>query len=99
MRFGQGQTEVVAHPVDVCVQGNAAFVVAEITHSSGNFAGIEGQFLQFGFLDTGGSGDLVLISLLPPFFFISPVQGPACDLLGAAVPIAAVDRGGWQVKP
>lgn len=96
MRFGQGQTEIVAHPVDMCVQDNAAFVVAEITHASSDFAGTEGAFLLFGFLDNGGSGDAIL---LPAPFFISPVQFPACDLLAVSFPVAVVERGGYHVKP
>ena len=93
MRFGAGQAEIIAQPVDQCVVGNTAFVVAQITHSSSDLA-LEGQFLQFGFEDNGGSGDVVLI---PAPFFIVPFQIPACDL----VPIVGipVDRGGFQVKP
>lgn len=99
-RFGQGQTQVIAHPVDICVQGNAAFVVGEITQSNGAFAGAEGQFLMFGFQDNGKDDDFVLFSFLVGGpFFISPTQIPACDLLSTSIPIAAADRGGWQVKP
>jgi hypothetical protein len=54
MRLGQGQSEIIAHPVDMCVVGDAAFVVAEITQTSGTFDGAEGLFLQFGFVDNGG---------------------------------------------
>src|SRR6185369_2478671 len=42
MRFGQGPDQIVAQPVDQCVQGNTAFVVAHITQASGGFAGAEG---------------------------------------------------------
>src|SRR6185295_446149 len=77
MRVGFAQTQIVAEPVDQCVQGNTAFVVAQITHSSGDFAGAEGAFLQFGFVDNGKDGDLVV---LPFGVFISPDQIPACDL-------------------
>jgi hypothetical protein len=95
MRLGQGQTEIVAHPVDICVQDNTAFVVAEISQSSGDFAGAEGFFLQFGFQDNGKSGDFLLV---PFSFFISPVQIPACDLAPFSFP-APLDRGSYQVKP
>ena len=95
MRLGQGQTEVIAHPVDICVVDNTAFVVAEITHSSGDFAGAEGAFLQFGFQDNGKDGDALLV---PFIFFISDTQLPACTLLATSFPIAAAERGGWQVK-
>ena len=101
MRIGQGQDEIIAHPVDICVNafagnpptGNTAFVVAEITHASGDL-GIEGFFLNFGFLDNGGSGDAILFT--DPFF-ITPFQIPACDL----VPILAipVERGGYHINP
>ena len=95
MRFGQGQTEVVAHPIDVCVTGNTAFVVAEIAHASGDFAGTEGFFLQFGFQDNGKDGDFILV---PFIFFISPTQIPACDLAPFSFP-APLERGSYQVKP
>jgi len=93
MRFGVGQDQIIANPVDICVQGNIAFVVAEITQANGTFAGSEGQFMQWGFQDNGGSGDLVL-GLAP--FFIVPFQIPACDL----VPVIAfpIERGGYHVK-
>jgi hypothetical protein len=98
MRLGVGQTQVVAQPVDQCVQGNTAFVVAQITHASGDFAGAEGLFSIVGFVDNGKDGDVVLL----PFFgtFISPEQIPACDLFTFpfTVPIP-VERGGFQVKP
>ena len=88
--------ELNGRPVDICVQGNTAFVVAEITHSSGDFAGAEGNFLVFGFVDNGKDGDLVL---LPFGIFLTPEQVPACDLfLLPAAPIP-VERGGFQVKP
>jgi len=99
MRIGEGQSQLIAQPVDQCVQndpffGNLAFVVAQITNASGSFAGTEGQFLQFGFVDNGKDGDFVVI---PDPFFISPIQIPACDLtILAALPL---DRGGFQVKP
>ena len=100
MRLGQPQSEpqgeVIAHPVDMCVQGNTAFVVGQITHSSGDFASFDGQFLVFGFVDNGKDGDLIL---LPFGVFLSPDQIPACELfLLPAAPIP-VERGGFQVKP
>jgi hypothetical protein len=95
MRFGAGQTEVVGHPIDICVTGNTAFVVAEITHASGDFAGAEGAFLQFGFQDNGKDGDFILV---PVIFFISPVQIPACDLAPFSFAVA-LDRGSYSVKP
>ena len=99
MRLGTGQSEILAHPVDICVQDNRAFVVAEITHVSGNdFIGAEGFFLILGVQDNGKDGDLVLASSLSGIFFISPTQIPACDGLATAFPIAQADRGGWQVK-
>jgi hypothetical protein len=96
LRLGVGQTQVVAQPVDQCVQGNTAFVVAQITHSSGDFAGAEGLFSIIGFVDNGKDGDLVL---LPFGFFIFPEQTPPCDLIGfpLVLPIP-VERGGFQVK-
>jgi hypothetical protein len=97
MRLGEGQTQIVAHPVDMCVAGNTAFVVAEIANASGDFAGTEGLFLQFGFQDNGKSDDFILIPFLG--FFISPTQDPACDLLAASFPVAALERGSYQVKP
>lgn len=99
LRFGAGQTEIVAHPVDICVQDNAAFVVGEITHASGDFAGAEGQFLNFGFQDNGKDGDFVLVSFLVGPIGITPTQIPACDSLASSIPIAVPDRGGWHVKP
>jgi|KBSMisStaDraftv2_1062788.scaffolds.fasta_scaffold107067_2 hypothetical protein len=99
LRFGTGQTEVIAHPVDICVQGNSAYVVGEITHASGDFAGAEGQFLNFGFTDNGKDDDFILLSFLVGPFFITPTQIPACDLLATSIPIAVPERGGWQVKP
>ena len=98
--------EIIAHPVDICVNsfanpfpnpvgGPTAFVVAEITQASGDFAGTEGQFLVFGFLDNGGSGDALLFF----GFFVIPFQIPACDLVGAPNLPIPVDRGGFQVKP
>ena len=100
MRFGVGQTEILASPVDVCVQDNQAYVVAQITRVSGNeFTGVEGFYLNFGFQDNGKDGDLLLVSSLSGIFFISPVQFPACDGLATSFPIAQADRGGWQVKP
>jgi hypothetical protein len=95
LRLGQGQTEIVAHPVDVCVVDNTAFVVGEITHSSGDFANAEGFFLLFGFQDNGKDGDFILV---PFSFFISPVQIPACDLAPFSFPVP-LDRGSYQVKP
>ena len=100
LRFGSGQNQVVGQPVDQCVGngifGNTAFVVAQITHSSGDFAGAEGQFLVLGFVDNGSDGDLVL---LPFAIIIFPDQIPACDLIGLplVLPIP-VERGGFQVK-
>lgn len=99
MRLGNGQSEILAHPVDICVVDNNAFVVAQITHVSGNdFTGAEGLFLNFGFQDNGKDGDVVLASFLSGIFFISPTQFPACDGLATSIPIAQADRGGWQVK-
>jgi len=95
LRFGAGQTEIVAHPIDVCVDGNTAFVVAEITQASGDFTGAEGAFLQFGFQDNGKDGDFILV---PFIFFVSPVQIPACDLAPLSFPFP-LDRGSYQVKP
>lgn len=105
MRFGRpGQTqegtlsgELIAHPVDICVQSNTAFVVGEITHASGDFAGTEGNFLVFGFVDNGKDGDAVLVSFLG---FIFPDQLPACALFGSPffTPVP-IDRGSFQVKP
>lgn len=93
MRFGQAQNQSVAQPVDQCVQGNTAFVVAQITHASGGFAGTEGQFLVFGFVDNGNDGDLVL---LEP---VLPEQIPACDFFNFPFFPVPVERGGFQVKP
>ena len=100
-RFGapQGEPggEIISHPVDICVQGNTAFVVGEITHSSGDFAGTEGNFLVFGFVDNGKDGDAVLVSFAG---FIFPEVGPACDLfLFPFFTPVPVERGGFQVKP
>jgi hypothetical protein len=98
-RFGQGQTQIIAHPVDICVDGNRAFVVGEITQANGDFAGAEGNFLMLGFQDNGKDDDFVLFSFLVGGpFFISPTQIPACDLLATSIPIAAAERGGWHVK-
>lgn len=93
MRVGQGQDQTVAQPVDICVQGNTAFVVAQITHSS--TAGAEGQFTVLGFVDNGKDGDFFLI----PFEAVDPNQ-PACNFFNFSffLPIP-VDRGGFQVKP
>ena len=96
MRLGQGQSQINAQPVDICVQGNTAFVVAQITHSSGDFAGTEGAFLQFGFVDNGKDGDTVVV----PFpFFVNPIQASACDLFFAPAFAAPIERGSFQVKP
>ena len=106
MRFGQGQTEIIAHPVDICIQGitaspfpdprggPTAFVVAEITHSPSD-ATLEGQFLAFGFVDNGKDGDFVL---LPLGVVIFPDQVPACDLFLVPAAVVPVERGGFQVK-
>lgn len=100
LRLGQPQSEpqgeIIAHPVDMCVQGNTAFVVGEITHASGNFAGTEGNFLVFGFVDNGKDGDAVLVSFAG---FIFPDHGSACELFGFPFFIQApIDRGSFQVK-
>ena len=101
MRLGQPQSEpqgqIIAHPVYMCVQGNTAFVVGQITHSSGDFAGVDGQFMVFGFVDNGKDGDAVLVFIGG---FIFPEVGPACELFGFPLffPIQ-VERGGFQVKP
>ena len=89
--------ELNGRPVDICVQGNTAFVVAEITQGTVDFAGTEGQFLVFGFADNGKDGDVVLVSFAGFFF---PEVGPACELFGFPlfIPIP-VERGGFQVKP
>jgi hypothetical protein len=93
IRFGEGQTQIIAHPVDICVQGNSAYVVGEITHSSGDFAGAEGQFFIFGFQDNGKDGDFALPAFVP---FI-PFQVPACELAAVTFPVP-LDRGSYQVK-
>jgi hypothetical protein len=100
LRFGQAGIEIVANPVDICVEGNAAFVVGEITHVSGDFFGVtEGQFLELGFVDNGKDGDVILSSFLSDFLFFSSTQKSACDLLAASGGFSTADRGGWQVKP
>ena len=86
--------ELTGRPVDICVQDNLALVVAEITQGTVDFAGTEGQFMQFGFLDNGRSGDAAVFTFP---FIISPVQVPACDLI--PIQAAPVERGGYQVKP
>ena len=97
MRLGFGQTQVVGQPVDQCVQGNAAFVVAQITQSSGDFAGTEGLFMVFGFVDNGNDGDLLLISVEG---VVVPDHGSACDLfLNPDFFPIPIERGGFQVKP
>jgi hypothetical protein len=95
MRIGSGQNQVVAQPVDICVQSNAAFVVAQVTHSSN--AGDEGQFLQLGFFDNGKDGDFIAV----PFGILSivPDQVPACDLFLLPASPLGIERGGFQVKP
>ena len=99
MRLGTGQSEILAQPVDICVQDNASFVVARITHVSGDtFPGTENLFLNIGFQDNGKDADFVLVSFLGGLFFISDTQLPACTLLATSFPIAAAERGGWQVK-
>lgn len=97
MRLGFGQTQVVAQPVDQCVQGNTAFVVAQVTHSSGDFAGAEGLFMVLGFVDNGNDGDLFLLNVEG---VVVPDHGSACDLFlnPDFVPIP-IERGGFQVKP
>jgi hypothetical protein len=94
MRFGFGQNQVVGQPVDQCVQGNTAFVVAEITHSSGDFGGVEGNFMLFGFVDNGKDGDFLLF----PFEDIDPNQ-PACNFFNFSFVPLPIERGGFQVKP
>lgn len=89
--------ELTGRPVDICVQGNTAFVVGQITHSSGDFAGVDDQFMVFGFVDNGKDGDAVLVSFTG---FIFPEVGPACDLFGFPFfTPAPIDRGSFQVKP
>jgi hypothetical protein len=97
MRLGFGQTQAVGQPVDQCVQGNAAFVVAQITQSSGDFAGAEGLFMVFGFVDNGKDGDLFLLNVEG---VVVPVHGSACDLfLDPNFGPTPIERGGFQVKP
>lgn len=101
MRFGEGQNQIIAQPVDQCVQGNTAWVIAEITHSSGDFAGSDGQFLVVGFVDNGKDGDFVLALFTGEgtLSFVFPDHPPACDLfLAPAFPLP-LERGGFQVKP
>ena len=101
MRVSQGQAQIIAHPVDQCVQGNTAWVIAEITHSSGDFAGSDGQFLVAGFVDNGKDGDFVLalFSGEGTLSLVFPDHPPACDLfLAPAFPLP-LERGGFQVKP
>ena len=97
LRMGQGQTQAIAHTIDICVQGNTAFVVAEITKTSGGFAGTEGQFLQFGFVDNGSDPDVILV--VDGVFGAFPTQVPACDLFSALSVPVEVSRGSFQVKP
>jgi hypothetical protein len=71
--------------------------VAQITQSSGDFAGAEGLFMVFGFVDNGKDGDEVLVPFVD---FIFPEVGPACDLFGFPFFIEApINRGSFQVKP
>ena len=95
MRIGLGQNQIVAQPVDICVQSNLAFVVAQVTHSSN--AGDEGQFLQVGFFDSGNDVDFVVV----PFGDLSvvPNQVPACDLFLLPASPLPIERGGFHVKP
>ena len=97
LRMGQGQTEAIAHPIDICVQDNIAFVVAQITHVTGGFAGTEGQFLQFGFVDNGTGNDVLLVP--DGVFGAFPDQVPACDLFSRLAVGVEVSRGSYQVKP
>ena len=98
MRLGNGQTQIIGEPVDQCVGnsffGNTAFVVAQITHGSGTFAGAEGQFLILGFVDNGKDGDAVLVSITG---FIFPDHGPACDLFNVPIFFPGPDRS-WELS-
>ena len=95
--MGQGQTEAIAQPIDICVQDNTAFVVAQITQTSGGFAGTEGQFLQFGFVDNGNGVDVLIVP--DGVFGAFPTQVPACDLFSGLAVGVEVSRGSFQVKP
>jgi hypothetical protein len=97
LRMGQGQTQAIAHTIDICVQGNTAFVVAQITKTAGGFIGTEGQFLQFGFVDNGSDPDIILV--VDGAFGAFPNQVPACDLFSALSVPVEVSRGSFQVRP
>jgi hypothetical protein len=97
LRLGQGQTEAIAHPIDICVQDNTAYVVAQITHTTGGFAGTEGQFLHFGFVDNGSGAAVLLVP--EGVFGAFPTQVPACDLFSGVSVGLEVSRGSYQVKP
>lgn len=97
LRLGQGQTQASGHLIDICVQDNTAFVVAQITKASGGFAGTEGQFLQMGFVDNGSDADLLLVP--DGVFGAFPTQVPACDLFSGLAVGVEVSRGSFQVKP
>jgi hypothetical protein len=95
LRLGEGQSQIIAQPVDICVQDNAAFVVGQITHVSGEFAGLENGFLNLGFVDNGKDGDFLLISIGT----FTPEQLPACLFFTAPNIPVPLDRGSYQVKP
>ncbi len=95
LRLGEGQSQIIAQPVDICVQDNAAFVVGQITHVSGDFVGFENVFMNLGFVDNGKDGDFLLVSIGT----FTNEQLPACIFFTAPnIPIP-LDRGTFQVKP
>jgi hypothetical protein len=95
MRYGRGQDEIIAQPIDVCVQGNRALVVAFITQRNGVFESLVFNYLVLGFQDNGNDGDLLM---LPFGQLISPSPPSACDAISFPTLDFPMERGGFQVK-